>query len=324
MSNYLKYIMFILLLLIIYLIIYLIVKAVLLYLTTTKALSNTLINNIQCGEQQCPPVTSIIKPIPDIISIKEFQIDTLKYCSTIVYAIEKSTLDNTEPIYPVDLKVLQKIYDNISDPMNGVIFSSHNDTVLWIAFRGSQTTDDWKVDFNLNQQSFLKYSNKSRNTQEHFLSSIKIRGVTPHIHKGFVTLYQNIRKQIFDIIKEYDSNKIKIVVTGHSLGAALSTLAGIDLIKNGYKNSIVYNFASPRVGDNYFAELVDDSIKLYRIVNSSDLIPTLPLSVEPNFEIPTKPLMYSHCGKALYFSDNWFSLINNHLMPIYMKGIENM
>ena len=323
MSNCLKYIMIFILVLIIVLICYIIIKAILFYIKTTKSLKNALYNNIHCDQQKCPPVTPIIQPIPATISITDWKTDVAKYCSTIIYAIENATIDNTKPSYPPEIKVLQEIYDDPSNPMIAVIFSSDNDSVLWIGFRGSQTAEDWQKDFQLQQEAFLS-SQAAVQTKSHFLSDIKLNGLTPNIHKGFADTYEKIRQQIFNTIKTYDQTKIKIVVTGHSLGAALCTLTGIDLIKNGYNNSIIYNFASPRIGDQTFADIVNNSIKLYRIVNTSDLVPTLPLAVQPNFVTPTNPLIYTHCGEARYFSDNWFSILNNHLMPIYMKGLENM
>jgi triacylglycerol lipase len=315
--------MFILLLIVLF-ISYIIIKAVLFYIKAKKALANALINNTKCGEETCQPVTLLIQPIPSTISITDWKKDVANYCSTIIYSIEKSTKDNLKPIYPSELKVLQEIYDEPSNPMVAVIFSSgDNDAVLWIAFRGSQTSDDWKKDFELQQESFLS-SQAAIQTKIHFLSDIKIQGNTPNIHKGFADIYQKIRTKIFNTIQNYDPNKVTIVVTGHSLGAALATLAGTDLIKNGYNNSIVYNFASPRIGDQTFVDIVNSSIKVYRIVNESDLVPNLPLAVEPNFVTPTNPLIYAHCGELKSFSENWFSILNNHLMPIYMKGLENI
>ena len=327
MSKYLKYIMILISLLIIIFIIYVIIKYVLLYIKIKKSILNVLINNTKCGKPMCLPTSSqTTVPIPISISVKDWQLNTAKYCSTIVYSIEDATKNHTKPVYPADLTVLEEIYENDDNPLIGVIFSSDSNK-LWIAFRGSQTPDDWKEDFNL-QQEYL-FSSKGKKfgiqTQKHFLSDIKVNGISPNIHKGFVDVYEKVRSQIINTIKINDPNKLKtIIVTGHSLGAAIATLTGIDLIKNGYLNNIVYTFASPRIGDQLFADLVNNSLKLYRIVNVSDVIPNLPLAVEPNFVNPENPLIYEHCGEVVYFSDNWFSIVNNHLMPIYMTGLENM
>ena len=286
------------------------VRVLVAYQKTKKAIYGALINTIKCGEDLCPPVTPLLQPMPVRITTNELDLPTAKYCSTLVYALETATRQQTTPQYPPAVTILGGLQANDLDPMSGAVLLGS--AVLWVVFRGSQTTDDWQTDFELNQSSFLT----TRSTRRHFLpDSIRL-------HQGFADRYQQIRAQLLDTVKPYGT-ATKIVVTGHSLGAALATLAGLDLFMNGYQHIIVYTFASPRVGDQSFAKLVDRSIKVYRFVNETDLIPTLPLAVQPNLLVPASPSEYSHCGQELPFSDNWFSLLNNHSMPVYMKGLES-
>jgi triacylglycerol lipase len=65
-----------------------------------------------------------------------------------------------------------------------------------------------------------------------------------------------------------------IWITGHSLGAAMATLASVRLTREAYKVRAVYTYGSPRVGDRPFR----DSYHLpnYRFVNDNDLVPHLP------------------------------------------------
>ena len=102
--------------------------------------------------------------------------------------------------------------------------------------------------------------------------------------------------EVWDSIREHlDSIMAKnrdrtLWFTGHSLGAALATLAaeryGDDRISG------VYTFGSPRVGDSTFAGRF--LVPCFRFVNNADLIPHVPP--------PGYPTDYTHVG-ALKFID---------------------
>ncbi|CAK9073775.1 Mono- and diacylglycerol lipase (MDGL), partial [Durusdinium trenchii] len=86
-----------------------------------------------------------------------------------------------------------------------------------------------------------------------------------------------------------------IVLTGHSLGAAVATLAMYMLQLRGYSVGLSYNFASPRVGnDAYhdaFAKMFNRTVPLYRITRGRD----------PVVHVPPLPI-YHHVGSEAYFS----------------------
>jgi triacylglycerol lipase len=50
------------------------------------------------------------------------------------------------------------------------------------------------------------------------------------------------------------ASALQLWVTGHSLGAALATLAAADFAKEGYQ-PVVYTMGSPRVGDRDWVKL---------------------------------------------------------------------
>ena len=134
------------------------------------------------------------------------------------------------------------------------------------------------------------------------------------------------RNDLLSTIQQINPDKNKlIVISGHSIGAAVATLVGVDLAQSGYTNIVVYTFACPRIGDNTFKTIVDDTLKLpvYRVVNISDLIPNSPLSVQPNLNDPKNPYIYIHCGFLIPFQINRLSIENNHAIPAYMAGLEN-
>jgi Lipase (class 3) len=73
-----------------------------------------------------------------------------------------------------------------------------------------------------------------------------------------------------------------VVVTGHSLGGAVATLAGAYLRDSGIPCSI-YTYGSPRVGNAAFADFVtnqqqqsDGSLSTFRITHLDDPVPRLP------------------------------------------------
>ncbi|XP_058182102.1 uncharacterized protein LOC131300340 isoform X3 [Rhododendron vialii] len=111
------------------------------------------------------------------------------------------------------------------------------------------------------------------------------------VHSGFLSAYDSVRTRILFLIKQAVAyiddgvkplNKWHIYVTGHSLGGALATLLALELsssqlAKEGAVSVSMYNFGSPRVGNNKFAEVYNEKVKdSWRVVNHRDIIPTIP------------------------------------------------
>jgi len=47
-------------------------------------------------------------------------------------------------------------------------------------------------------------------------------------------------------------------VTGHSMGAAMASLASIDIVREVGRVNILYSLANPRVGNKAFAKFVEE------------------------------------------------------------------
>lgn len=277
-----------------------------------KAIKLALTNKLHCGQNICP-LSIIDLPIPIQTDIS-YNTSMAKYLANLIIRIENSVKYQSPFQNPKILQKKMNVYSTDKTPVFGMLWI--NGDVAYIAFRGSIKTEEWIKDFTYSQETFPKYKKMNQN-KAMFLSNSDNN--PPMVHSGFLKIYNNFREKLLNKLKNLKPKQI--LVTGHSLGAAVSTICGLDLKILGY-NSIVYNFASPRVGDDKLCTLVKTSnLPLYRIVNTCDTVPTLPPSIAPNFQNAEQPYIYTHCGKALYFTDNWKSVLNNHLMGVYIKGI---
>jgi len=99
------------------------------------------------------------------------------------------------------------------------------------------------------------------------------------VHEGFYYTYLAVQNQLHnalkDLIQQYPN--LPIQVTGHSLGAALSVHAALD-IKQTYHVpvDIVYNFGQPRVGNPTFEQYQKQTLGTYRVTHWEDPVPHLP------------------------------------------------
>jgi Lipase (class 3) len=102
------------------------------------------------------------------------------------------------------------------------------------------------------------------------------------VHSGFERALEEVWGQIEPVL---DKVQGRTIFTGHSLGAALATLA-----TSSYTPDALYTFGSPRVGDQAFVGTLKTVNTLRRYVNCCDLVT----------RIPPEPLEYEHVGSPLY------------------------
>jgi predicted lipase len=123
------------------------------------------------------------------------------------------------------------------------------------------------------------------------------------VHTGFLKAYRSIRDEIHDELRINDRfmNFDLILITGHSLGGSLATLAALD-ISHQYPDAelIMYNFGSPRVGNSRFAYHFDKRIINYwRVVHQGDVITQSP----PKLGFLKHWLSYRHLRKSVTMED---------------------
>lgn len=96
---------------------------------------------------------------------------------------------------------------------------------------------------------------------------------------GFWTSWTNVRDEVMKHLNETMAANpdYTFVVVGHSLGAAIATLAAADLRTKGYPSAIFYAFASPRVANPAFATFITNQSNNYRFTHTNDPVPKLPM-----------------------------------------------
>lgn len=198
-----------------------------------------------------------------------------------------------------------------SEPFGFVAKNLRTDK-LFVVFRGTESLEDWLSDLSLTQ--------------------------TPHpwgnVEKGFFNLYAQCADAVRDAVGSTEA--AEVVVTGHSLGAALAVLAAADLAGFADGPALeMYNFAGPRTGDSGFAAKFNQALegRAWRIVNTEDIVPTLPLatSLLKSGQVPHTPLAlllqtlkkfnYTHVGQVVNFTVNKGSIVDNHSMELYNAGL---
>jgi triacylglycerol lipase len=239
-----------------------------------------------------------IKPqpvfIPNNFSIST-AVDLMQLC-VYTYSQYDKYIANEEWAIPEPYKLektfylFEKVDDNVDKKVpfgficSKQIANSRQD--IYICLRGTRSAKEWEDDAKvpLVECSFLNLNGDLK------------------VHEGFQEVYVtsnsvdeslgSLRTQMLD----YLNNNIKVDgydnlwVTGHSLGAAIATLAVVDIVTNTiHKGAIMYNFASPLVGNQAFANYFKSKIGTnqcdknnnncsWRVVNTNDVVPTVPPS----------------------------------------------
>jgi hypothetical protein len=127
----------------------------------------------------------------------------------------------------------------------------HRDTgEVFVAFRGTEPGDitDLGTDINVRPTPWPKGGN---------------------VHSGFATAFESVRADVERWIEQFGGNSAPVVV-GHSLGAALATLA-----MSRWRAKRLVTFGCPRVGDQQFVATINIAACV-RYVDCCDIVCTVP------------------------------------------------
>lgn len=175
-------------------------------------------------------------------------------------------------------------------------FMLKTDQFIVLAFRGSQEAKDWRTNFSTRLKKFTIKSTMEPLEEDR----TPPRG---QVHRGFQAAWNSVEDQVIQQIEKWNqgqSIQMPLLLTGHSLGGALATVAAASLVKRKFNIQGVYTFGQPRVGDWIFATEIGRLLqgKVFRFVNNNDIVPRIP----PSY-LPWNPLrIYVHLGQMLYFN----------------------
>jgi triacylglycerol lipase len=160
--------------------------------------------------------------------------------------------------------------------------------VQWIAFRGTKTFSDVKLDADYTQ------------TEDSILG---IR-----LHRGFATA----ARDLYPLMRPHLSSIHRTRLTGHSLGGAIAVITGLYLRAEGFKVD-VETFGQPKVTNAAGARKAD-SLNLVRFLNGRDLVTQVPpLSYQPG-----KLGSYEHFGREVALMDGkGYECLNEHYRKRY-------
>jgi triacylglycerol lipase len=154
-------------------------------------------------------------------------------------------------------------------------FVMANDHAIVVAFRGTEPDKlrDWMSD----------------------LDTQFADGPFGRVHNGFWRALLRVADDLDACVAEFQDQGQSLWVTGHSLGAALATLAAARWREKDKPVNGLYDFGSPRVGDRVFERTFDQDsgARNFRFVNNTDLVTRVPL----------RAMGFSHAGTMLYFTD---------------------
>ncbi|KAM7205874.1 Alpha/Beta hydrolase fold [Rhypophila sp. PSN 637] len=104
------------------------------------------------------------------------------------------------------------------------------------------------------------------------------------VHLGFAAAWEESSAAVIAGIQaaKAANPSYKLVITGHSLGGAVGTLAAAYLRQLGYPADL-YTYGSPRVGNEAFVKFVSEQAGAeYRVTHTDDPVPKLP-PLQANF-----------------------------------------
>ena len=223
---------------------------------------------------------------------------------TLVKELSQKTIagliGNSHTQFDVEIRIFEKAKStkSMAYPIGFIAEKGRN---IYIVFRGTITIAEWVRNLNVRLSNYLKAGYGK-------------------VHEGFLQTYGIVRQRLLKVLTGLDPRK-RLFVAGHSLGAALATLALPEIADStGFRDPTIYTFGSPRVGDNQFSKSFERAFvnRSFRIANTSDVIVSLPLPA------PILGIIggyFTHIETPVDFTVQENDLERNHIIGTYLSAL---
>jgi len=213
------------------------------------------------------PLSMLRRPPPedsDNAHVRDVSADTYgelerfaKYASAAYQYLCPRPLGNT----------LVRSFSNVLTHAHGFVVRDDRRREIVVAFRGSHEFADMVTDGNL------------------VLIPLVSRGIdknnTALVHAGFLISYNSVRAVVVHVVRDQllAYPNYAVVITGHSLGGALASIAALSVKSNISSAAVrLFTYGQPRTGDTAYADLVEAIVggdNVFRAVHTWDGVPTM-------------------------------------------------
>lgn len=193
-----------------------------------------------------------------------------------------------------------------------------------MTYCGKECDDDCILEYeveNMGSKALIGYDNitqtiftafRGSSNMHNWIENIQVYKISPYddekieVEGGFYKDYEYIKDQIFEnlyiLSTKYETKSL--LITGHSLGAAASTLMAYDIYNmNDFEIEYFYNFGSPRVGNDEFVKDFNSKIEGYRVVHNNDMITVMP-PMSFNYEHISQGVCYNEESSDYEYCEN--------------------
>jgi hypothetical protein len=173
-----------------------------------------------------------------------------------------------------------------------------------IVLRGSVVAEDWRRDF------------------QAFVSPFSHDDLGP-VHPGFLSGMRTVQREVDELIPIGGN---KIIITGHSLGAARASILTGLLQLTTRRSDVIRRvvFGEPRPGFQHLADIVSEvsGVSYRNVANGShDVVTDVPFSVPPENYVHPTPLTDASAAPDGDLVNKWGPFALHHI-GLYVKALE--